>query len=74
MENLPADAAEKIQAIIDENVEVVEAAREEAAQAAPEAKDDEYECPDCGSRVTPEMTHCPNCGVELSFEYEDDQE
>jgi N utilization substance protein A len=73
VENLPEGAAEKIQAIVDENVEVVEDSREEAEEAAPEAGD-VYECPDCGTRVTPEMTHCPNCGVELSFEYEDGEE
>ncbi len=71
MEGISAEAAEKIQAIIDENVEVVEDEREESAGAAPESAD-VYECPDCGTRVTPEMTRCPNCGVELSFEYEDD--
>jgi N utilization substance protein A len=73
VEGISAEAAEKIQAIIDENVEVVEDGRAEAAEAAPDSGD-VYECPDCGSRVTPEMTHCPNCGVELSFEYEDDGE
>jgi N utilization substance protein A len=73
IEGLPADAIEKIQAIVDENVEVVEDERAEATESAPESGD-VYECPDCGSRVTPEMTHCPNCGVELSFEYEDDGE
>jgi transcription termination/antitermination protein NusA len=73
VEGLPGGAAEKIQAIVDENVEVVEDSREEAEEAAPEAGD-VYECPDCGTRVTPEMTHCPNCGVELSFEYEDGEE
>ncbi len=71
VEGLSAEAAEKIQAIVDENVEVVEDEREEPAEAAPDSAD-VYECPDCGSRVTPEMTRCPNCGVELSFEYEDD--
>jgi transcription termination/antitermination protein NusA len=73
IEGLSTEAADKIQSIIDENVEVVEDKEEEAAEAASESGD-VYECPDCGSRVTPEMTHCPNCGVELSFEYEDDQE
>jgi N utilization substance protein A len=71
VEGFSAESAAKIQAIIDEVVEVVEEAREEAVEAAPESAD-VYECPDCGSRVTPEMTHCPNCGVELSFEYEDE--
>jgi N utilization substance protein A len=70
VENLPEGAAEKIQAIVDENVEVVEDGAEPVSAAAPEAGE-VYECPDCGTRVTPEMTHCPNCGVELSFEYED---
>jgi len=34
--------------------------------------EEEYECPDCGARITVEMTNCPNCGIGLSFEYEDD--
>ena len=78
IEGLDADAISTIQAIISENVEVVE--EEEAEAEAPVATEEEgsegeevYECPDCGARVTPEMTHCPACGVELSFEYEDDQ-
>jgi len=70
VEGLPEGAAEKIQAIVDENVEVVEDGAEPISAAVPEAGE-VYECPDCGTRVTPEMTHCPNCGVELSFEYED---
>jgi N utilization substance protein A len=70
VEGLPEGAVEKIQAIVDENVEVVEDGAEPVGEAAPEAGE-VYECPDCGTRVTPEMTHCPNCGVELSFEYED---
>ena len=73
VEGLSGCAVEKIQLIVDENVEVVEDSREEAAEAVPEAGD-VYECPDCSTRVTPEMTHCPNCGVELSFEYEDGEE
>ena len=73
VEGLSGGAVEKIQLIVDENVEVVEDSREEAAEAVPEAGD-VYECPDCSTRVTPEMTHCPNCGVELSFEYEDGEE
>jgi RNA polymerase subunit RPABC4/transcription elongation factor Spt4 len=26
----------------------------------------------CRALVTPDMTHCPQCGVALSFEYEDE--
>jgi N utilization substance protein A len=35
---------------------------------------EEYECPECGAKITVTMTHCPNCGIGLSFEYEDDTE
>ena len=34
----------------------------------------EYECPECGHPVTVDMTVCPNCGVGLLFEDEDDEE
>jgi N utilization substance protein A len=79
IEGLDADAVSAIQAIISENVEVVEEGEggaETAATAEGEAPAGEevYECPDCGAPVTPDMSHCPACGVELSFEYEDDQE
>jgi N utilization substance protein A len=41
--------------------------------AAPEAESpEEYECPECGARITVDMTNCPNCGIGLSFEYEDE--
>ncbi len=78
IEGLGQDAIGAIQSIINENVEVVEEA--EAGEAAtvagekPVEGEEAYECPDCGARVTPDMSHCPACGVELSFEYEDDQE
>jgi N utilization substance protein A len=32
---------------------------------------DEYECPECGAKITVDMTHCPNFGIGLSFEYEE---
>ena len=32
-----------------------------------------YECPECGHPITIDMTTCPNCGVGLSFENEDDE-
>jgi N utilization substance protein A len=33
---------------------------------------EEYECPECGAQITVTMTNCPNCGIGLSFEYEDE--
>jgi N utilization substance protein A len=48
------------------------------APAAEETGDEtdayEYECPECGAKITVDMTVCPNCGIGLSFEYEDEGE
>ena len=38
-----------------------------------ESDDEEYECPECGGKITVDMTVCPNCGIEISFEYEDEE-
>jgi len=70
-----------LRAVIDENVEVIEEEIEESAvpaEAEPPSAEQEdveqetYECPDCHAVITPDMTHCPQCGVALSFEYEDE--
>jgi len=70
---------ESVRRIIEENVEVIEEEFEEEPVEAPDAEAYEadaeaevYECPDCHAEVTPEMTQCPQCGVALSFEYEDE--
>jgi N utilization substance protein A len=51
-----------------------EAPAEDAPETAgsPEEAPEEYECPECGAKITVEMTNCPNCGIGLSFEYEDE--
>ncbi|MCX7025811.1 MAG: transcription termination factor NusA [Spirochaetes bacterium] len=76
LQGLTREDLERVQSIIDENVNVVEeeAAESDTAYEEEIEGEEEYQCPDCGARVTPDMTHCPNCSVELSFEYEDDQE
>jgi N utilization substance protein A len=73
--------------LIEEHIEIVEEeyaeedAVEEAGEEAPlqqqeeeapETGEEEYECPECGAKITVEMTSCPKCGIGLSFEYEDD--
>ena len=35
---------------------------------------DLYECPECGGDITLDMAVCPNCGVGLSFEEEEEEE
>ena len=57
-----------IRATIEENIEIVQEEEEPVTEA------EEYTCPDCGSAVTPDMKKCPSCGVELSFEYDDQEE
>jgi transcription termination/antitermination protein NusA len=69
-----------------ETAEAGEAAEEEAdkdaeaAAVSPQTAEEEvveeesYECPECGTAITPDMATCPNCGVGLSFEdTEEDQ-
>ena len=44
-------------------------AAEAGASATDEASSEEtYECPECGTSITPDMATCPNCGVGLTFE------
>ena len=60
-------AASAVNAAEAENVESVESA--EGAQGGEEVVEEEtYECPECGTAITPDMATCPNCGVGLTFE------
>jgi N utilization substance protein A len=84
MQNLSAEQIGDLRKLIEEYVEIVEEEDEEAEeetaeaappQAAPEeesAEVEEYECPECGAKITVDMTNCPNCGIGLSFEYEEE--
>jgi N utilization substance protein A len=65
---------EALRKLIEEYVEIVE---EDAPLAEPltdeeEADAEEYECPECGAKITVDMNTCPNCGIGLSFEYEEE--
>ena len=31
-------------------------------------EEEEYFCPECGAKITLDMTKCPKCGVEFEFE------
>jgi transcription termination/antitermination protein NusA len=50
---------------------------EEVTEALDSEETDEgdelYECPDCGHPITIDMTSCPNCGVGLSFEIQEEE-
>jgi N utilization substance protein A len=74
------DKFEVLRKIIEENVEIIEEEVVEPAEAGEaeavegEEELEEYECPECGAKITMDMTVCPNCGIGLSFEYEEDEE
>jgi N utilization substance protein A len=80
---ISAEQLEGLRKLIEEYVEIVEEEEAEedtkeyaeAGEEAAEGEDagaEEYECPECGARITVDMTTCPNCGIGLSFEYEED--
>jgi len=85
---LSKDQQTTLRNLIEEHIEIVEEeyaeeeqseaeagippAREEEEAPVEEGDAEEYECPECGARITVDMTSCPNCGIGLSFEYEDD--
>ena len=85
---ITAEQHEALRKLIEEYVEIVEeeveeefdeagdetAAPDEADSGAEEenAEVEEYECPECGEKITVDMTNCPSCGIGLSFEYEEE--
>ncbi len=62
MPNLSAEDVERINAIIKENVDIIE---DEAVQ---EDGEETFACPKCGYPLKVGMTECPNCHVGISFE------
>ena len=72
---------DKINELINQNVEFVddeeseETSEDSSSQETEEEShqdEEEYFCPECGAKITLDMTHCPNCGVE--FEFTEDEE
>lgn len=59
-----AQAAPAAQAAVSGEAEPAAA----GAAADGDAEEEAYECPECGTAITPDMATCPNCGVGLSFE------
>jgi N utilization substance protein A len=71
---------EELRSLIEEYVEIVEEEYEEEQdeKTGEETEEDgaeaeEYECPECGAKITVEMSTCPSCGIGLSFEYEEEE-
>jgi len=81
---LSVSEIEGLRKLIEEFVEIVEEEEEEyeedeqeekpAAETSEEGEEaEEYACPECGARITVDMTACPSCGIGLSFEYEEEE-
>ena len=56
--------------IMKDVVEIVEAGEDEYETTSEEVVEEieVYECPNCDSSITEDMTKCPKCGIELTFE------
>ena len=78
---LNSSELDSLRKLIEEYVEIVDDETYEEEQeekpAAEESSEDsdaeEYECPECGAKITVDMTTCPSCGIGLSFEYEEEE-
>ena len=83
---LSSSEIEQLRKLIDEFIEIVEEEEEEEEEYEEEQEDkaveetieesaetEEYECPECGAKITVDMTTCPSCGIGLSFEYEEEE-
>ncbi len=85
LEGITAGDVETIQNIIAESIDIVEESEEEifdddienneyTENLEDEDAEEEYECPECSHPVTADMDVCPECGVGLSFEIEEEIE
>lgn len=77
IEGLSAESIAAIEDLINAEVELVEEERAPVDEAVAEeefvAEDEEYLCPECNTKITIDMTSCPNCGIGLSFEVVDEE-
>jgi N utilization substance protein A len=70
-EENPEDAEGALGGALAETADGRKDTPEEDAGDALDDETEEYECPECGAKITVDMTNCPNCGIGLSFEFED---
>ncbi len=68
VEGVTADDLDEVDRIINESVEFVDESEEQTEEADEGSDEEGYTCPECGAAITQDMTKCPNCGCEFSFE------
>ena len=70
---MSAEKARALETLINESFEIINESQDQIMPASDSDAEEVYECPECGAPITIDMTVCPNCGVGLSFEYEDEE-
>lgn len=69
IEGVTQEDLEKVNSIVRDVVEFVEDDSEKTEEEKPgQEEEEEYFCPECGAKITLDMTKCPKCGVEFEFE------
>lgn len=68
VEGVTQEDLEKVNSIVRDVVEFVEDDSEKTEEEKPGQEEEEYFCPECGAKITLDMTKCPKCGVEFEFE------
>ena len=67
--NLDKEVVDNLMLVMKDVVEIVEGEDDYETTSEEVVEEIEvYECPNCGSSITEDMTKCPKCGIELSFE------
>jgi len=70
---LSKEQIENVFGIIRNYVEIVDDDATEQSDVSTDdnsSEEEELVCPECGTKITLDMTKCPNCGVEFEFEDE----
>lgn len=69
VEGVTQEDLEKVNSIVRDVVEFVEDDSEKTEEEkSGQEEEEEYFCPECGAKITLDMTKCPKCGVEFEFE------
>ena len=66
------DDVTQLREIISKNIQVVDENDEEFEEEMFEEEVFEYECPECHNPINIGMSECPNCGIGLSFEEDEE--
>lgn len=74
LEGITLQDLQTLRSILQENVDIIEEETQPDFEGEEEdlEEDENYYCPECGKEITIDMSTCPNCGVGLSFEIEEE--